>query len=276
MLQIHRHADSRALLERAETWLLDREVERGMALQSARNAKGNDALYERPTYWVTLEDDGAIVGCCYRTPPFHVGVTALPDSAIEPLAADVAATYAKVSGFSGPEPTAGALATAWTARRGGGWRVTARQRLLTLPNDLPAPAAPGVLRLAGRDEAALARSWGAALSLDSPGTPFDGTFCSQLAAARRLYFWVDDQPRCMVGVVRESARFAAIGLVYTPAAFRHQGHATAALKALQRLFVERAVERSYLYVDPASDAGTALGRKLRGSFVHDEVDIECQ
>ena len=274
MLQIHRHADSRALLERAESWLLDREVERGMALQSARNAKGSDALYERPTYWATLEKDGAVVGCCYRTPPYHVGVTALPDAAIEPLTADLAAVYTKVSGFSGPETTANALATAWTARHGGAWRVAARQRLLALPNDLPAPATQGVLRLAGRNETALAQSWGAALSLDSPGTPFDATFCTQLAAARRLYFWVDDQPRCMVGVVRESPRFAAVGLVYTPAAFRHRGYAAAAVKELHQLFVERGVERAYLYIDPANDAGTGLGQALHGALVHDEVDIE--
>jgi predicted GNAT family acetyltransferase len=154
--------------------------------------------------------------------------------------------------------------------------VTSRQRLLALPAD-PAPRErPGVLRLAGRNETALAQSWGAALSLDNRGTPFDGTFCSKLAAAKRLYFWVDDQPRCMVGVLRESARFAAVGLVYTPATYRGQGFATVALTALQRLFAERGIERAYLYVDPASDAARGLGNALGGTFVHDEVDIECR
>ncbi len=276
MLRIHRYDNARAFLARAENWLLEREIERAMALQSARNANGNDALYERPMYWATIEDEGSIVGCCYRTPPYLVGVTGLPEAAIPPLVADLAETYDKISGFSGPEEPATALTKAWTALRGGSSRVTGRQRLLALPAELPPREAPGVLRLASRTDTGLAQSWGAALSLDSRGTPFDGAFCARLASAKRLYFWVDDQPRCMLGVLRESPRFAAVGLVYTPATYRGKGYATIAMTALQRLLVERGLERSYLYVDPANDAGKALGERLGGTLVHDEVDIECR
>jgi len=276
MLMIHRHDNARAFLARAESWLLEREIECATALQSARNANGNDALYERPMYWATIEDEGSIVGCCYRTPPYLVGVTALPEAALAPLLADLAQTYDKVSGFSGPEEQASALTKTWIALRGGSARVTSRQRLLALPAELSPRDAPGVLRLASRNDLGLAQSWGAALSLDSRATPFDGEICAQLAAAKRLYFWVDDKPRCMVGVLRESPRFAAVGLVYTPATYRGQGYATTALTALQRLFVERGLERSYLYVDPANDAAKALGERLGGTHVHDEVDIECR
>ena len=278
MLTIRHHESARTFLDRARGWLLEREIECATALQSARNASGNDSLYERPMYWATLEDDGSIVGCCYRTPPYHVGVTALPEAAVTTLVADLLGTYDKISGFSGPEKTATALAQGWTAARGGSWRVTGRQRLLALPTEPRTggtPGTPGTLRLAGAKELSLAQSWGAALSLDSRGTPFNATFCAQLAAAKRLYFWVDDKPRCMVGVLRESERFAAVGLVYTPATYRAQGYATTALAALQRLFAERRIERAYLYVDPANDPHIALGEKLGGTLVHDEVDIEC-
>ena len=270
------HDSPRRFLDRAEAWLLDREIECATALQSARNARDNDAFYERPTYWATVQDGDSVIGCCYRTPPYLVGVTALPDDAVPTLIADLAATYPSISGFSGPETTATVLAKVWSAYKGGNWQIKSRQRLLALPAKPARREAPGVLRLAGRNELALAQSWGAALSLDSRGTPFDGTFCAKLAAAKRLYFWVDDQPRCMVGVLRESSRFAAVGLVYTPATYRGQGFATVALTALQHLFIERGIERAYLYVDPASDAATGLGKALGGTLVHDEVDIECR
>lgn len=276
MLTLHHHDSARTFLDRAKGWLLEREIERAVALQSARNASDNDALYERPMYWATVEDESSIVGCCYRTPPYLVGVTALPEDATTTLVAGLSATYDTVSGFSGPEATATALAKAWTALRGGSWRVTSRQRLLALPAEPRSRETPGVLRLAGPKDTGLAQSWGAALSLDTKGTPFNATFCAQLAAAKRLYFWVDDQPRCMIGVLRESERFAAVGLVYTPASYRTQGYATTALTALQHLFAERGVERAYLYVDPADDAGKALGERLGGTLVHDEVDIECR
>jgi RimJ/RimL family protein N-acetyltransferase len=275
MLTLYHHDSASTFLSRAKRWLLDREIECGMALQSAVNATGNTAHYQHPMYWATIEDGAGVVGCCYRTPPHFVGVTALPADAINTLVADLALMYEKVSGFSGPEETTTLLAKIWTTYRGGSWRITSRQRLLALPGHPHAQRAAGVLRLAGQKDTGLTQSWGAALSLDSPGTPFNATFCAQLLAAKRLYFWVDDQPRCMVGVLRESNRFAAVGLVYTPAAYRKQGYATAALTALQHLFVERGIERAYLYVDPTNDAAEALGEKLGGTLVHDEVDIEC-
>ena len=114
MLELHRHLDARAFLTRAEPWLLTREIEHGVLLQSARQARADDSRYERPIYWATIEDAGQIVGCAYRTPPFKVGVTLLPDAAIAPLVADLDATYPKpIGGFSGPDPTVSTLATTW-------------------------------------------------------------------------------------------------------------------------------------------------------------------
>ena len=113
MLELHRHQDARAFLTRAEPWLLTREIEHAGVLQSARQARADDRGYERPIYWATLEDAGQLVGCAYRTPPFKVGVTILPDAAIAPLVADLAATYpGSIGGFSGPDPTVTTLASA--------------------------------------------------------------------------------------------------------------------------------------------------------------------
>src|SRR5688572_30542632 len=191
MLMLNRHPDARAFLTRAEQWLATREIEHAVVLQSARQARANDARYERPMYWTTIEDDGRLVGCAYRTPPFKVGVTALPEASIAPLVADLAATYlGAIGGFSGPEPTVSELARAWVRQRGGSWSVNTSGRLLKFPGTAAAPveAAAGTLRLAGSGDAALAQSWGAAASIDSGITALDGGMCMQLLAAKMLYF----------------------------------------------------------------------------------------
>ena len=106
MLTLNRHPDARAFLARAEPWLATREIEHAVVLQSARQARANDTHYERPMYWATIESDDELVGCAYRTPPYKVGVTQLPESAIAPLVADLGATYAgAIGGFSGPDAT---------------------------------------------------------------------------------------------------------------------------------------------------------------------------
>jgi hypothetical protein len=278
MLNVHRHADARAFLERAEPWLLTREIEHAMVLQSARRARADDSRYERPTYWATFEDGGAIVGCAYRTPPFKVGVTAMPPSAVQLLVEDLASVYpGAIGGFSGAEPTVTATAEAWTALRGGSWRETphTRQHVLAFPPERLAAPAGGVLRLAGKNEIGLAQSWGAAASIDTGVVALDGRACVGLLGAHRLYFWVDDQPRCMIGLVHETPRSAAIGLVYTPAAFRGKGYATAGLGALDALLEERGVADRYLCIEPKSESAQALGRKLGCRLAQDAVDLDC-
>jgi GNAT superfamily N-acetyltransferase len=278
MLELHRHKDARAFLARAEPWLLTREVEHGGVLQSARQARADDSGYERPIYWATIEDAGQILGCAYRTPPFKVGVTALPDAAVAALVADLDATYlGSIGGFSGPDPTVTALASAWVERRGGSWSVNTRGRLLSFSGSAGGHRAikKGVLRLAGANDTALAQSWGAAASIDSGIAALDGHLCAQLLRAKLLYFWSDDQPRCMIGLLRETRDSVAIGIVYTPAAFRGQGYGTAALYALNQLLDERGVQNRYLWADPKNDGAQALATMLGCRFVYDSLDIDC-
>lgn len=273
---LYRHTDARAFLERAEPWLLTREIENGVVLQSARQARADDTHYERPIYWATFEDAGQLLGCAYRTPPFKVGVTPLPDAAIAPLVADLAATYpGPIGGFSGPEPTVSALANAWVEQRGGSWSVNTRGRLMSFSTSTAGDVTKGVLRLAGASDIALAQSWGAAASIDSGIAALDGNMCMQLLRAKLLYFWADDEPRCMIGLLRETRDSAAVGIVYTPAAFRGLGYGTAALDALNRLLDERGVKNRYLWIDPASDGAQALAAKMGYRFVFDSLDIDC-
>src|SRR6185503_2557777 len=216
--------------------------------------------YERPIYWATLEEDGRLVGCAYRTPPFKVGVTALPEAAIAPLVADLAATYpGNIGGFSGPDPTVSILASAWVEQRGGSWSVNTRGRLMSFSGGAADDGASkqGVLRLAGANDTALAQSWGAAASIDSGIAALDGNLCTQLLRAKVLYFWSDDRPRCMIGLLRETRDSVAIGIVYTPAACRGQGYGTAPLHALNRLLDERGVKDRYLWADPKNDGAHA-------------------
>jgi predicted GNAT family acetyltransferase len=275
-LLLERHPDARAFLGRAEAWLEQREIEHATVLQSARQARANDRHYERPMYWATITGSGELLGCAYRTPPFKVGCTVLPAAAIPLLVKDLAATYAgSIAGFSGPEPTVSELAAAWVQQRGGSWSVSERGRLLSLPRVTARPGLRGVLRLAGSSDTALAQSWGAAVSIDSGIAALDGRVCAQLIGAKQLYFWGDDQPRCMIGLLRETPQSVAIGIVYTPAAFRGQGYAASAIAALSDLLDERGVVNRYLWIAPDNDGAQALARKLGCQLVYDALDIDC-
>ena len=274
MLTVRRHPDVRAFLARAETWLLEAEIERAAPLHSARQARIDDSRYQKPQYWATIENDGEVIGCAYRTPPYRVGVTALPQVAFAPLVLDLEAVYGEhVSGFSGVDPAASAVADIWIARHGGTSSIVSRQFLFSL-GTAPAPKEPpGALRAATQSDSALAKQWGDAAAAESGVSVLDGNFCVRLIGAGQLHLWEDGGPRCLLGVSHSSAWAAALAIVYTPPAQRRKGYARRAVAALSEQLAGR-VSKRYFFVDPRNRAAQALAQHLGAELVHASVDID--
>ena len=274
MLTVRRYPDARAFLARAEPWLLDAEIERAGPLSSARQASADDSRYERPMYWATIEDGDKIIGCAYRTPPFRVGVSALPKDALAPLSLDLEKVYRHVSGFSGIDPAASALADIWIARHGGSSAIVSRSFLFSLGEPTQAVAS-GTLRGAIQRDTALAKDWGDAAAKESGIAALDGNLCVRLIGAGQLYLYDSDgAPRCMLGLLHNTARAASLAIVYTPAAERRRGHARAAIAGLSARLAERGVAKRYFHFDPANRAAQGLAQKIGGELVQAGVDID--
>ncbi len=276
MLQVVRHAHARAFLERAEAWLLESEMENAIALGSARQARQDDSGYQKPTYWATIEDDGHIVGYAFRTPPFRLGLTELPEEALAKLAADVAEVYATLSGVSGPERTAARFAAAWTQPRGLAADVNLSQRLYALSGPPIRPLRPpnGHLRLATPRDAWTARGWGAAFLAETQLRHVDIGIFGQLIEAQQLYIWDDGRARCMAAPIRRVAHGAAIGVLYTPRDARGRGYARATLAAVADALRERGLRDCFLYADPANTAAETVAGSVGFVLVRDFLDID--
>jgi len=276
MTTIHLHPDARAFLARAGEWLQRSEMENAMALQSARFASRSDVRFPLPPYWATVEEADEIVGCAFCTPPFRLGLTALPLDAIPALVDSVRGFYRTLSGVAGPEPAVSAYASKWIELHGGGWRVQSRQRLLAHRAIVPTTADPpkGTLRLATPSELPVAREWGAAFAAESGLAALDAGVCAELCAIGQLYVWDDGGPRCMLGVLRETRKGAAIGILYTPPQLRDRGYATAAVAAFSRGLLERGIEQSYFCLDPENPIADWVCRRLGYGPVQDTADID--
>ncbi len=274
-MRVCRYPDAQAFLARAEHWLERAAIENAMALQSARFARADSSRIEKPLFWATIEEAEEIVGCAFRTPPFRLGITALPPAAVPLLVESLAAIYPTLGGVAGPEPGASAFAAAWTELRGGSARVLARQRLLTHRLIVPTgDTPPGALRPAVDADAQVARQWGAAFALESRLAALDGALCARLIPEGRLYFWDDGGPKCMVGVLRETRDAAAVGILYTTPSHRERGYASAAVEAFSRLLLERGKAHSYFCIDPLNVVADAVSRKLGYLGVQDAADID--
>jgi GNAT superfamily N-acetyltransferase len=279
MIEVLRHLDARSFLTRAEAWLGELEIEHGVALGSARQARIDDSRYQKPVYWATIEDAGNIVGCAYRTPPYRLGITAVSEAAIEPLVANVSTVYGTLSGVSGPEPTASQFAAAWAARHGITARVVISQRLYAfapaaVPSATPAGAPAGALRLASANDAALVASWSAAFLAETGLRHVDASVFDQFMKAGQLHLWADPEPRCMAATIRHTASGAVIGVLYTPGNWRRRDFARATLSALTRHLQQRGAGKCYLYADPGNHGAAAVADRVGYRPVHDAVDID--
>lgn len=274
-LRVVRHADARSFLTRAEAWLVASEIKNGMVLTSARNARHDDSRYQKPVYWTTIEDAGAIVGCAFRTPPYRLGVTALTDTAIAALLVNVGSVYRTLPGVSGPEPTANVLAAAWCRIRGGTMLVRIRQRMHSLRVLVP-PARPphGMLRLATEADADLVRTWATQFLREARVEDVQPAFFAQLIKAQQVYLWDDGEPRCLAATIRHSAHASTIGVLFTPQESRGCGYGTATVAALSHLLFQGGTKGCYLYADPADTAVNRIVGSLGYERVHDTTDID--
>jgi hypothetical protein len=275
MIRVRLQPDARAFLARAEPWLMRAELQHAMALQSARFARQDDTRFQRPLYWATVEEGERIIGCAFRTPPYRLGLTALPLPAIPALVDSVAAVYGTLPGVAGAEPAVSAFAAAWCESWGASWSIQSRQQLLAHKAIVPMGSPPrGGLRLATGADAALARQWGEAFAHESGIEALGGAFCVRSIPGRRLYLWEDGAPSCMLGVLRETHDAAAIGVLYTPPALRDRGYASATVAAFSRHLLDRGLTQSYFCLDPMNVAADWICRRLGYGVVQETADID--
>ena len=140
-MEVRRCGDATEFLERAEPWLIQREAENNLILGIARQLRDPNHPYQDPIYLATVEDNGRVAGCGYRTPPYKFGITDMPTSAVPLLVEDAADVYSTIPAILGPEVQATKFAELWALRFGGLWNVGTRQRIHQLECVINAPYA---------------------------------------------------------------------------------------------------------------------------------------
>ncbi|HEU4617775.1 MAG TPA: GNAT family N-acetyltransferase [Gammaproteobacteria bacterium] len=261
-MKVRRFGEASAFLDRAESWLLREEAENGLFLGVATSLLGPHR-FRAPIYLATVEDRGRIVGCAFRTPPYHPVITRLPLECVAGLVADFGRVYGTLPGVQGPTSEAEAFAAAWCRRTGRRGVVGFRLKLHVLTEvTRPVPVAPGWLRAAVESDLELAARWAVGFVRDTGVDTSPEEFGEHLLRAGALYLWDDEAPRCMVAVNRTSMNGATIGAVYTPPEFRGRGYASAAVAELSQRLLDAGRRFCTLYADLANPTSNKIYRAV--------------
>ena len=221
--ELVRHAGPGDFLQRAESWLLVSEAEHNLHLSLAyvrrdAGATGADVLFG------TVEQDGDLVGCVIRTPPHKVLITSMPPEAAPDIVGPVAELYDEIPAVLGQADSAVAVASAWTALKGGGWETGMQQRIYRLDQVEPVRPVPGAMRLATMDDLELLTDWGTGFACDA-----GHTFLLAREQVNRMierqdpHIWQDESPASMAVAQGATPNGCRVGYVYTPPELRGRG-----------------------------------------------------
>ena len=272
--ELVRHAGPGDFLQRAESWLLVSEAEHNLHLSLAyvrrdAGATGADVLFG------TVEQDGDLVGCVIRTPPRKVLITSMPPEAAPDIVGPVAELYDEIPAVLGQADSAVAVASAWTALKGGGWETGMQQRIYRLDQVEPVRPVPGAMRLATMDDLELLTDWGTGFARDA-GHAFllAREQVNRMIERQDLHIWQDESPASMAVAQGATPNGCRIGYVYTPPELRGRGYASALVARLSQRMLDSGMTFCVLYTDLGNPTPNAIYQRIRYNAICDVQDID--
>lgn len=262
--RVVRHADVHAFAARATPWLLHAEAEHNLLLGIIEQLKAH-RLQGGDPYLVTIEENDAVVGCAFRTPPYKLGLTRMPHGAIAALVNDVGEVFQSIPAVMGPSAQARAFAEAWALCKGAEAQPGMRQRIYILESvNAPSSPAAGELRLAGRRDTDLLVGWLNSFAAETGiGTVNVQSFVESHIANKTIFLWEDQgQPVTSALYSGKTPNGVRIGFVYTPPDMRRKGYASACVAAISQRALDVGNRFCCLYTDLSNPTSNDIYQRI--------------
>lgn len=280
-MHIHRHNAAAAFLTRAKASLEQAEAENNLILGISRYFEADSEGTTLNPYLLTIENTGTLEGAALMTPPRHLIISRMPESALIALADYFLRESIPVGGVVGPKDAARLFATHWNARTGKTSRLKMSLRIYACEHVPIQILSPGHLRPAIEHDEPLARRWVAefcrAAGIEDESESMTARI-PHLITARSLFLWDNDQVVSMAIVQRETAHGISISMVYTPAPQRNRGYATSCVAAVTQCMLDSGKRFCCLHTDLTNPTSNSIYQKIGYEPVCDSEDLafeEC-
>jgi GNAT superfamily N-acetyltransferase len=255
-LQIIELRDPVDAYELAREFLLARPIEHNLLLTILQQSR-EFALGGR--FWVVREGT-EVVGFALESPVGMGAVLApMPADSCRLLAETIAEPLPRVLGEAGG---AAAFAGRWSERRSISVREIEGQRLYALTGLKAVANARGSLRPGEPADRDTLVEWFAAFVAEVGDFPRDVEAAVDLRLERKQFWvWDDGGVVSMASASEPQSGVSRVGPVYTPAARRGCGYATACVEHTSRVLTGRGL-RCVLYTDLANPTSNAIYRRI--------------
>jgi GNAT superfamily N-acetyltransferase len=267
-MEVRVHEDLREFWDIAGPRYLADPVRHTLALTVVRRVMEASHPSDLPPVLLTLWEDGRLFGSTFRTPPWPVGVSGLPTSAIEPATARLLDVDPELPGVAGPRDIAEPFAEVWAQLTGTAVKEAMAGRLYRL-GTLEAPTVGGVPRLVGSDEDILrVAGWREDFQIEAsghvrvPGVA-ESDVRRSLALGNAHIIWdVDGRPVAYAAVGKPINGMSRVGPVYTLPGERGHGYGSAVTAAASRWALDAGAEYVLLFTDLANPTSNSIYQRI--------------
>jgi len=264
-VQAIRHNAAAEFLARAKAWLEKAEVENNLILGIAGFFESYSGQLKVSPYFLTVEENGTILGAALMAPPRRLVITPMSGSAVTTLADYFLADGAPVPGVLGSLSETKLFTDHWTSRTGKLCRPKMSERIYVCKTVNSTNHAPGRLRPATKEDQSLLSEWCVQFCLDAQIEDETVDFQTRLPhkiADQSLFVWEHDEVVSMAGLERESVHGIAISWVYTPSHLRKRGYATSCVSALTQRMLGSGKQFCCLYTDLSNPTSNSIYQKI--------------
>jgi predicted GNAT family acetyltransferase len=268
---VHAFPDARVLLARVETALARTEAENNLALGTLESIArgelrpGPEALFLA----VEISGDGGPLPqlvAAVRAGNDRLALSRADDASIDALVAHLRRAGVMLSGVRAVNETADAFADRWSALTGLRSSVAMRQRIYQTSRVIAPPPIAGFARPATMDDVPFVAEciigFDREASVSGRAPAASEAMAAERTAAGTIWVWDDGRPVAMAARTRRTKTGECVSLVYTPAASRKKGYATALVAALTGAMLAEGHAFVCLFTDLANPTSNAIYQRI--------------
>ncbi len=258
-------------------YLEAQEVLNGLMLGIAFRLSQSAPRRRNRPFLAVVEDGGELAGAAVMTPPRKMILyshLSHCQSVVQALWDSLQGSRWTVPGVLGPANVADAWAALWGRVNGRPPQPGTRQRVFKLKQVQGLILPPGQLRLANADDFERVVGWVQAFHEDA--NIRDNLESAELLARGKmqnedLFLWEDEagEPVSMAAKARPTRHGITVGLVYTPAALRGRGYATACVATLSQRLLDEGYQFCTLFTDLSNPVSNHIYEKIGYTAVAD-------
>jgi ribosomal protein S18 acetylase RimI-like enzyme len=277
-MSVVRHTDVEAFLAAARPALARSEPTHALYTVLAQSLQ-TPAVAAKPYYLATYAD-GPRIGAAMQLDggPFIVE-DADPEAAVA-FAVDYARDHGELREVVGVPAACEAFARVWCAHAGCAPALGVRMRHHVLAEVADVPAVGGSMRPAIAADldwlVAAQLAFVVDVNLRDPPDRVRRVVPERFAQDRFRIWWEGGERVAYGGWSDAGPRFGRIAPVWTPAAFRRRGYATALVAELARELLAKGKERVFLVTDLANPTSNAIYARIGFRPLHDTHRIDFQ